>query len=55
MRFYQGLLLLLLSFTLSGCEVIAGIFEAGFWVGVIAVVVVLGLIGLLVSRMGGRR
>ncbi len=33
-----------LAFSLSGCEVIGGIFKAGVWVGVLAVVVVGALI-----------
>jgi len=35
---------------LSGCSVVGGIFKAGVWVGVIAVVIVIVLIFLLVSR-----
>lgn len=49
MRTLQTLLLLVLTLTLTGCEAIATIFEAGFWVGVIIVVLVVGLIGFLVS------
>lgn len=44
-------LLLILSLTLTGCEAIATIFEAGVWVGIIIVLVVLGLIGFVVSRV----
>jgi hypothetical protein len=42
--------LLLISLTLSGCDAIASIFRAGVWVGVLGVLLVLGLIGLVVSR-----
>jgi hypothetical protein len=35
---------------LSGCEVIGGIFKAGVWVGVLAVVAVVGLIIYFVTR-----
>ncbi len=37
-------------FMLSGCEVIGGIFKAGVWVGVLAVVAVVGVIIYLISR-----
>ncbi|MEO7034081.1 MAG: phosphatidate cytidylyltransferase [Polyangiaceae bacterium] len=33
-----------LSLSLNGCAVIGGIFKAGVWVGVIAVVAVIGLV-----------
>lgn len=44
-------LLLLLSVTASSCELIGDIFQAGFWVGTIVVVVVLLGVGFLVSRL----
>lgn len=45
------LLVLLLAVTISGCAAVAGIFKAGFWVGiVIAVIVVVGLFALLGRR-----
>lgn len=47
-------LALLLS-TLSGCEVIGGIFKAGVAVGVIIIVAVVGLIVFLLSRLGGKK
>lgn len=36
---------------LTGCEAIGNIFEAGIWVGVIGVVVVVAVIGLIVSAL----
>jgi hypothetical protein len=36
----------------SGCEAIGTIFKAGVWTGVIAVVVVVGLIAFVVMRAG---
>jgi hypothetical protein len=42
-------LLVVMAMMLSGCEAIAGIFKAGFWVGTIAVVVVVGGIVLVAS------
>ncbi len=50
MRALTILLLLFLTTTLTGCELIGDIFRAGVWVGVIAVVAVLALIGFLFSR-----
>jgi hypothetical protein len=41
-----------LLFLLSSCSAIEGIFKAGVWVGVLAVVVVVGLIIWLLTRMG---
>ncbi len=45
------LLLVLLTVTVAGCAAIGGIFKAGFWAGIIVVVLVLGLIGILVTKM----
>ena len=35
----------------SGCEAIQGIFKAGVWTGVILVVLAIGLIGFVISRV----
>jgi hypothetical protein len=41
----------LLALTMSGCAAVAGIFKAGFWVGiVIAVILVVGLFALFGRR-----
>jgi len=37
----------------SGCELVGDIFQAGVWVGVIMVAVVVGLILMLVTRARG--
>jgi hypothetical protein len=55
MRALQLLLLVLLTTTLGGCEAIATIFEAGMWVGVIGVLLVLGIVWFIVSRLRGPR
>jgi len=45
------LLVALVALTLSGCAAVAGIFKAGFWVGiVVAVIVVVGLFALFGRR-----
>ena len=36
--------LLVSAVTLAGCDIIAGVFKAGVWVGVIAVVAVIALV-----------
>lgn len=43
-------LLLLFTMMLAGCEIIGNIFEAGVWVGVILVLLVIGLVVWIVSR-----
>lgn len=48
-------MMLIAMVTLSSCEVIGGIFKAGVWVGVLAVIGVVALIIFLISRMGGKK
>lgn len=43
-------LLLLFTVTLIGCDLIVDIFQAGVWVGVILVILVIGLIVWMVSK-----
>lgn len=43
-------LALILLVTLSGCEVIGGIFKAGMWVGIFIVVLIVVLIMWLLGR-----
>ena len=42
--------LVLLGVPLAGCEVVGGIFKAGFWVGAIAVVVVVLALVFVVGK-----
>jgi hypothetical protein len=49
-RLYQTSLILMMSLFVGGCEAIAGIFRAGFWVGAIVVVLVIGIIAWIVGR-----
>ena len=49
--FYQTAILLLLLTTLNGCSVIGQIFEAGMWVGILVVVVVIALIIWIIRKM----
>ena len=45
------LVVVLLAVGAAGCELIGDIFQAGFVVGVIAVVLVIGLVGWLIAKM----
>jgi hypothetical protein len=47
---YSWIVLLLLSMTVSSCEVIGDIFQAGMAVGIIVVVAIVALLIWLVSR-----
>jgi hypothetical protein len=49
------LLLAAIIFLIPGCAVVGGIFKAGIWVGVLAVVIVVGIILLLVSKVSGKK
>ena len=44
------LLLIVLGVTGAGCQVIGDIFQAGMWVGVIGVVLVIAIVGFIASR-----
>jgi hypothetical protein len=46
--------LFLATISMSGCEAIATIFEAGVWVGIIIVVIILALIFGVMRMIGGR-
>lgn len=53
MRWLLLTLLLLSTVTLGGCELIGNIFQAGVWVGVILVVLILAGIGFVAARLRG--
>lgn len=54
LRFFPtALVALLLTFVLTGCAAIGDIFKTGVWTGVILVVVGIGLVLWLVSKMFG--
>ena len=44
------LLVILLAVTVTSCAAVAGIFKAGFWVGVVIAVIVVGGLVALFSR-----
>jgi hypothetical protein len=49
--FFTGLMLAMLM-SLQSCEVVGGIFKAGMTFGILAVVLVIGVIIFIVTRMG---
>lgn len=44
----------LLALSVSACEAIGTIFEAGIWVGVMMVVVVLAIVGFVAAKLRRR-
>ena len=52
LNFLTTFILLLLSFTLSSCEAIAGIFKAGMGVGIFIVLAIVGIVVFFVMRAG---
>jgi hypothetical protein len=52
---YTILLLVIVSISLTSCELIGDIFKAGVWVGILAVVAVIGLIIFLISKLSGKK
>jgi hypothetical protein len=51
MKSIQRVIAAAVVLALSGCETIENIFEAGMWTGVIAVLVVVGVVAFLISKM----
>ena len=49
----QLLLLTLAAITVAGCELAGDIFQAGAWVGALAVVAVVALIGIAIAKIRG--
>jgi hypothetical protein len=41
----------LAAIPLAGCELVGDIFKAGMWVGVIAVVLVIAIVGAVATRL----
>ncbi|MCW3122709.1 MAG: phosphatidate cytidylyltransferase [Flavipsychrobacter sp.] len=48
-----SVVVLLLTLTMSSCQIIGDIFKAGVGVGVFAVVAVIGLVIFLIAKIGG--
>jgi len=52
---YVSLLFVIVSISLTSCELVGDIFKAGVWVGILAVVAVIGLIIFLISKLSGKK
>jgi hypothetical protein len=52
-NFTRTLLLLLVLMTVTSCEIIGDIFQAGMGVGIFLVIVVIAVIVLIISKLGG--
>lgn len=50
---YLWLCFIAVAMTFTSCQVVGGIFKAGFWTAIIVIIIVVGLILWLVGR--GRR
>ena len=50
-RVFPLVLVIVLALASAGCQVIGNIFQAGVVVGVLVLVLVLGLVGWLLSRL----
>jgi hypothetical protein len=53
-RFY-GFIFLLMTLFYGSCAAVEAIFKAGMWWGIFLVVVVIGLIFWIISKLFGRR
>ena len=51
MVWLQILLLVLVVIALPGCAIAGGIFKAGAWVGALAVILVIAIIGFIVAKV----
>ena len=49
-QYFSLSLIIGLAFMLTGCDVIVGIFEAGFWTGIVLVILVVLLVVYLWRR-----
>jgi cytosine/uracil/thiamine/allantoin permease len=47
--------IVLLASTLSGCDLVAGIFKAGVWTGIIVIVIIVALLIWILSKLFGGR
>lgn len=54
LRVAPAVLVIAVASTLSGCEVVEGIFKAGVWVGVIVVALIVAAAGAIVAFVRNR-
>lgn len=55
MKIYYGLILMLITMFYAGCAAIETIFKAGMWWGIFLVVLVIGGIFFLISKVFGKK
>jgi hypothetical protein len=48
-------LFVMISMSLTSCQLVGDIFKAGVWVGILAVAAVIGLIIFLISKLSGKK
>jgi len=53
MVWLQMMLLMLVAVTASGCELAGGIFKAGAWVGAVAVIMIIAIVGVIAAKIRG--
>lgn len=51
MRYIFSICLILMMFTLGGCEVIGDIFSAGFYAGIFVVILVVAVIIWIIAKL----
>ena len=54
-KWISMLMLLLVSLTVTSCDVIEGIFKAGMGVGIFIVIAVIAVIIFIISKLGGSK
>ena len=53
MAWVRLVLLVLVTMTFAGCELVGDIFQAGAWVGAIAVILVIAIVGFIAAKIRG--
>ena len=53
MAWLQLMLLVLVTMSVAGCELAGGIFKAGAWVGALAVIILIAIVGIVAAKIRG--
>jgi hypothetical protein len=53
MAWLQLLVLVLVSMTVAGCELVGDIFQAGMWVGAIIIVGIVAIVAFIAAKIRG--
>ena len=51
LRLWSLILVALATIPLAGCELVGDIFQAGVWVGVVVVVLIVALVGVIAAKL----